>query len=412
MLEIGSTVQADLRSGVPPWCATGARMVRNSVEADCRWPIVVVGAGITGGLIAEHLTAAGHTPMIIDREKPTFGSTAASTAMLQWEIDSPLAELTGLYGFERAADVYRRSLRAVEGLKDLVRAHGWPCLLRDRSSLYLAGGDTGSAELRIEHDLRTRAGLPGSFLDHATLLRAFGIDREAALVSPGSADADPMLLSAAALGLAAARGARYVADDVTSFSPNGASTFLQLASGPVIEAGHVILATGYVMPAFVKTGLHRIASSWAIATKPQPPTALWRDDVLIWEASDSYLYARTTDDGRIVVGGEDEDIDDPDERTARMPAKIETIRRRFAALWPGADLEPAYAWSGAFGETGDGLPLIGRVPGHPRIYAAYGYGGNGITFSFMASRMIGALIDGREEDWFDSFAIDRPDPGG
>ena len=58
----------------------------------------------------------------------------------------------------------------------------------------------------------------------------------------------------------------------------------------------------------------------------------------------------------------------------------------------------------------DGLPLIGEVPGYPRIHAAYGYGGNGITFSFLASRLIGAMIAGRREPWHDDLAIDRPRP--
>ena len=39
--------------------------------------------------------------------------------------------------------------------------------------------------------------------------------------------------------------------------------------------------------------------------------------------------------------------------------------------------------------------------------AAYGYGGNGITFSYLASRMIGRLIDGQRLALFDHFALDR-----
>jgi glycine/D-amino acid oxidase-like deaminating enzyme len=56
------------------------------------------------------------------------------------------------------------------------------------------------------------------------------------------------------------------------------------------------------------------------------------------------------------------------------------------------------------------IPLIGAVPGLPRILAAYGYGGNGITFSYMASRMLAKLCTGYKEGWSDAFAIDRPAP--
>jgi len=63
------------------------------------------------------------------------------------------------------------------------------------------------------------------------------------------------------------------------------------------------------------------------------------------------------------------------------------------------DLDPAarFAWSGSFGATGTGLPIIGGVPGHPRIYSVMGYGGNGITFSQIASEIISASIAGLED---------------
>ena len=103
---------------------------------------LIVGAGITGSLVAERLTRQGIDVVIIDREYPGRGSTAASTSMLLWEIDRPLAQLTEIYGFERAARAYRASLEAVDGLKMLVRGLGIPCEMRDRNSLYLAAGDS------------------------------------------------------------------------------------------------------------------------------------------------------------------------------------------------------------------------------------------------------------------------------
>ncbi len=51
--------------------------------------------------------------------------------------------------------------------------------------------------------------------------------------------------------------------------------------------------------------------------------------------------------------------------------------------------------------------LIGRVPDHSRILATYGYGGNGITYSHLASRVLAATIAGENREWFDDFAIDR-----
>jgi glycine/D-amino acid oxidase-like deaminating enzyme len=158
--------------------------------------------------------------------------------------------------------------------------------------------------------------------------------------------------------------------------------------------------------------LQKAASSWAVATVPQPDN-LWRNEVLIWEDSTNYLYARTTRDGRIIIGGEDDDQTvEAAERDRLMPHKAANLTQRLAALWPRARLDLDFRWSGTFDTTADGLPLIGPVPGARGLYAAYGYGGNGITFSYLAAQLIGAAIAGSRPALMDDFAIDRDGGAG
>lgn len=411
MLDPQTTRHDDLRTGKGPWLDGLARPPSRELEADTRCDVAIVGAGITGAMVAEHLTAMGRDVVLIDREGEGFGSTAASTAMLQWEIDLKLSELAALYGFSAAAEVYRLSFEAVQGLRSLIGELAIPCGFSPRQTVYLAAGESGPRELLEEATLRERAGLPGSFVEHAALRDAFGFDRAAAIVSPGSAEADPLSLCHGLLAISARRGARLIRDEAVAFEGAGNAAAVTLAGGRIVEASRIVLATGYVMPDCVQDDLHRVASSWAIATVPQQPQALWPGPALVWEASEDYCYCRTTTDGRIVFGGEDEEFDDPEKREAVGPEKTKALQARLHALIPQADLDLSHAWSGAFGQTEDGLPLIGRVPGQPRLLAAYGYGGNGITFSFMASRLIGALASGREKRWFRHFAIDRPRPG-
>ena len=381
------------------------------LAANMRCDVLVVGAGITGSFMAEHLSALGHQVCILDREQPGLGSTAASTAMLLWEIDASLGKLTQLYSFERAAELYRHSLRAVGGLKKLVESAGLACGFRPRSSLYLAEAGADPRELLAEHLLRERAGLPGNYLDHRRLLSEFALTREAALLSPGSAEVDPVLLSQALLARAGGQGASLLNGEAVSYETAAGGIVVGLDNGCAIEAGKVVLATGYVMPEWLSAPLHAISSTWAIATPPQPPGTLWRDRALIWEAGEDYSYARTTTDNRIVIGGEDDPaLTDQSARDDAMAAKTKALLAKLAGLWPTAECRADFQWSGAFGETADGLPLIGPVPGRSHMFAAYGYGGNGITFSYMASRMIGCMIAGAHEDWFQYLAIERPVP--
>ena len=111
--------------------------------------------------------------------------------------------------------------------------------------MYLAAGDQGARELLAEHDIRKRAGLPGAYLDFRTLRSEYGFDREAAIVSPGSAEVDPLLLSHALLSAAAARGAMLFDAEATAYDSSSGRVMVATDHGFTIDAGHVVLATGY-----------------------------------------------------------------------------------------------------------------------------------------------------------------------
>nr|WP_246741373.1 FAD-dependent oxidoreductase [Bradyrhizobium sp. 1(2017)] len=356
-------------------------------------------------MVAERLTRQGHQVVIIDRELPSLGSTAASTAMLLWEIDRPLFELAQLYGFEKAARCYRASHHAAQGLLSLVAQHGIACEMRPRLSLYLAIDDSRKL-VQDEYALRSRAGLPSLYLEHAALLKRFGIARASALLSRDAADADPVLLTHGLLDISVQRRARLLKANAVAFDSAAQSVTVGLESGLSIEARHVVLATGYVAPDIVKLKT-RPASSWAIATRRQPGN-LWPEQALIWEASRNYHYARTTADGRIILGGEDDHaLIEPEVRNNVTPAKVVALKNYLKALWPHASDRVDFAWSGAFDTTHDGLPLIGAVPSCKNIFAAFGYGGNGITFSFLAAGLLAALLAGGSSPLLDDLAIDR-----
>jgi glycine/D-amino acid oxidase-like deaminating enzyme len=395
-----------LRGGRSPWFAAAKRPPRLELVENTGCDALIVGAGITGSLVAERLTRQGLDVIIIDREIPGRGSTVASTSMLMWEIDRPIAQLTEVYGFERASRAYHASLAAVTGLKALVTTLGIPCEMRDRHSLYLATG-ASSKDLLGEHRLRESAGLPGDFLDHTRLLDIFGIARAGAIVSPGAAESDPLQLSRGMLYVATARGARLFDGEAVDFDAAGHFVSIGLSNGREIAARSVVLATGYVMPAIIHSNTQKVSSSWAVATAPQPQN-VWKNGALVWEDSEHYLYARTTIAGRIIIGGEDsDDFIEPEARDRLIPEKSRVLAQKLAALWPRANTGIEFRWAGTFDTTSDGLPLIGPVPGQKGVYVAYGYGGNGITFSFLAAQLIGDHIAGLTSPLLREFAIDR-----
>jgi glycine/D-amino acid oxidase-like deaminating enzyme len=166
------------------------------------------------------------------------------------------------------------------------------------------------------------------------------------------------------------------------------------AGGHFVEAKHAIFCTGYeLLEGLPRAGV-KITSSWAAATGPQADYPRWLDDIVMWEAASPYLYMRTTPDGRLLVGGEDADLDSPAHRANRLERKAERLAvktRRLLHVTP----EWKHVWAGAFGESRDGLPFIDAVPGHPHCYAVMGFGGNGTVFAMLAAQILPGLLKGR-----------------
>jgi glycine/D-amino acid oxidase-like deaminating enzyme len=296
----------------------------------------------------------------------------------------------------RAQRVWLQSREAVNELRTRTRRLGIEAELCSRPSLYLAGNALDAKGLMHEATCRQKAGLPSEYLDRRTLRLHFGMNREAALLTHGNAEANPVALTAGYLRQAIRDGARFHAPhDVTAIDGDRRGTTVLTGDGLELRAGHVVLCTGYELAKIVPPDGSRTRSTWAIATAPQPH-GIWPEKALIWEASEPYLYLRSTADGRVICGGEDEDIASASRRDALLPAKTKRLEKKLHHLLPHLDCSASFAWTGTFGSNRNGLPTFGTVPGFPRCHAVMGYGGNGITFSMLAAQVITARILGRK----------------
>jgi glycine/D-amino acid oxidase-like deaminating enzyme len=398
---------SDPIAGRTVWYKSAAGLPCTELKNDIRTDVLIVGAGITGSLVAESLS--GREVVVIDRHTETAGSTTASTSLLLFEIDNPLTLLSKKIGPEKAARVWRRSSASMQRLTRKIKSLKIDCDYKERESLYLPGKVLAPAALDRECEARIALGLPSRLVERSQLLSDFGIDRPCAILSGNSAEADPIKMSLGILHKAVEHGAQVFAPvDAKTIETNEKRAVVTGKGGHRITANFVVLCCGYDLPKFLSAKRHQIISTWAAATKPQPEN-LWPSRALIWNAATPYLYIRTTTDGRVIVGGEDEHHNDNARRAKRTPAKIEIFRSKLARLMPRLEFDVEYAWSGAFGASETGLPVIGNVPGMPRVCAVLGFGGNGTTYAQIASEMIANALSEKPEPDIDLFAFGEND---
>jgi glycine/D-amino acid oxidase-like deaminating enzyme len=95
-------------------------------------------------------------------------------------------------------------------------------------------------------------------------------------------------------------------------------------------------------------------------------------------------------------------------RATRKRIHIRDVRDYFAARYPALEtIAFEHEWEGMFATTPDGLPYIGPRRHCPRHLFALGYGGNGMTLGFLASRLLVEWYQGRRSTDHDQFAFGR-----
>lgn len=400
----------DLYAGLPFWIIKNALYnFHHPLEQDYDIDVAIIGSGITGALVAHELCEHGIPCAVFDKRMVANGSTVASTAQLQYEIDVPLHELIQDIGEVRAVKAYQASLQSIADIARVFQKTGISGNFKQVSTCYLASDQAGLRSIQLEYAARVKHGLPVTYLDQDTLKREYRIKGYGALYNDASAQIDTYKT---AVGLLKYHQRKQ---QLNIFSPVQIDDYhakrkgyeLLTKDGHKIRCQYVVIAAGFEAGQFLPKQVMKLNSTYALVTKPIARDQFWKERSLIWETADPYFYMRTTTDNRIMMGGEDVEFRDPEKRDRLLKSKVKRLVHKFNQLYPDIAIEVDMAWCGTFSSTADGLPFIGAWPGKKRMLYALGYGGNGITFSMIAAQVIRNIILGKQDDRVDLFGFGR-----
>ncbi|MET3732052.1 NAD(P)/FAD-dependent oxidoreductase [Moheibacter stercoris] len=400
----------DLHSGLAYWIIKNELFnYFHPLENDYKIDVAIIGSGITGSLIAHELCKAGIPCAVFDKRTIGTGSTAASTAQLQYEIDIPLCEMSKIVGEDFASRAYHASLESIADVGKVLKEAKVNADYKSLSSVWLASYKKDVKLLEDEFEIRQKHGLPVEYLNEKDVLKKHNIKAPAALKNKEAAQMD---CYAAATGLLKYHLKKkelelYSHTEIVDWKEVKNGYELETRRGHIIKCKYVIIATGFEAGQFLPKKVMNLLSTYALVSQPVHEDELWPERSLIWETKEPYFYMRTTIDNRIMIGGEDEEFQNPDKRDKLLRNKIKKLERQFKKVYPDIPFIVDMAWCGTFSSTADGLPYIGTWPGKDRMYFALGYGGNGITFSMIAAQIIANELSGKKDERAEVFAFDR-----
>jgi glycine/D-amino acid oxidase-like deaminating enzyme len=398
----------DLKSGMPfSLIRHGLFYEYPALNDSLKTDVAIIGGGISGALMAYYLVRGGFECIVVDARTIGLGSTCASTSLLQYEIDVSLSELITKIGEKPAVRSYHLCREAIERLESICSEVGFNDF-GARDSVYFAAKKKDVPFLQKEFAERKKHGFKVDFVEENALTKQFGIRSPAAIVSHHGANVDAYCLTHRLHQYGLRKGLQvFDRTKVDKTIRNKQGMVLKTDKGMSISARNVICATGYEVTEMIRKKIVKLQSTYATISESGVPISTGLQDSIFWNTDNPYFYMRVTGDNRIIVGGRDEKFYSPTRRDKLIAKKSKSLKKDFMKYFPSVPFKNEFSWTGTFGSTTDGLPFIGRYPNLPHTYFALGFGGNGITFSVVAARIVADLLKGRKNSDADLFRFDR-----
>ncbi len=369
-----------------------------SLQKDIDTEIVVIGGGITGALTSHALVEEGYKVVLIDKRDIGMGSTAATTSMLQYEIDVPLYKLAEMIGEEAAAACYRAGIDAIHNLKKLVKDLKIDCGYQEKQSLYIAHNKKSVKWLTKEFHLREKHKLGVKWLTAKTISEEYGIKAYGGIFSQTAGSVDAYKLAHELIQYNVQRGMQvYDQTEIAKYNFDADEHVLLTTEGDnTIRCSKLIFCSGFEATQLLKEKLASLFYTYASVSEEHIVINEKLKDTLVWDTDDPYYYMRTTDDGRLLIGGEDSSANIPFFQQRIKDRKAKKLKQKIEKILPGVNFIDDFNWGGTFGSTHDGLPYIGESPEYKNALFVLCFGGNGITFSSQAMHIVPDLLKRKE----------------
>ena len=398
-----------------------------------RHDVVVVGGGLVGLSCAWFLARDGVEVAVLERGRVGGGASRGNAGLVCPSLADPLPapglirhSLAGLLRPDSALHVDPRALprmagflarfarrttprayaagvtalgqlgRMAFGLYDELAAESAVGELHDDGYLFACatrGSATAARDGLARMADRGYAAPPGPLLE-ADELRQLEPSLSAAVragfVQPGERWLDPSRFVDALAARLRERGVPITEEaEVTGLRHGGRSVSIETSAGP-LEADQVVIASGVWSDRLCRMLGLRLGLapgkgySFAVEPAVMPSRAIY--------LADAHVVA-TPIAGRLRLAGTLEFDGSVDRFNHRRVRAIAGAASRYLA---GIDWQRRSAeWVGPRPMTPDGLPMIGRLPGRPRVLVAAGHNMLGLTLAPSTGRVIAALVTGR-----------------
>jgi glycine/D-amino acid oxidase-like deaminating enzyme/nitrite reductase/ring-hydroxylating ferredoxin subunit len=362
---------------------------------DEAFDVAIVGAGITGMSLALLLQQQGKKCVVLEAQQRGFGTTGGTTAHLNTLMDHPYSKIIKDFGADAARMVHSVAEEAIGLIEYQIMQYRIDCGFRRTDAFLLAENEAEEKELETIRTSCAEAGLDAFYTKETGA--PFLYSR--ALKVPRQACFHPLQYLAGISDAYTSLGGIIYEQARVWEAEHQEDIYRVQTSRGTLSAQHVVYAT------HIPTGinlLHLRCMPWrsyvlAAALEGDYPEGLYYD------MKDPYYRSQQVNGkSYLVAGGKDHRTGSGDNTAWHFTTLEAELRRHFRVA------RITERWSSQYYESADGIPYIGHLPGAPeRSWVATGFGGNGMTYSQVAARLLADEICGKQHPAHDLFSPGR-----
>lgn len=372
--------------------------------------VLIIGGGIGGAITAYYLAKENIDVVLVEKNIIGYGSTSASTAILEYQVDIELNKLEKMIGKSNAKKIYKLCYNAIDELEKIsLEVEGINDFGR-KDTLYFSNNFMQKASMQKESDARKEIGFHTNFIDKHDIVNL----NSGILTKDSSAIINPYNFTQELIAYLNNFKNVRVFENTPVISVKGRYDDVECITNNKfkIKANRAIFCSGYETLKYVPNLPVELYKTFTIVSKPNRQLKRINPNFTARDSVEPYHYIRFTDDSRLVLGGEDIKITskilDKSNLETIASSKYKKLQGTMQKLFNNIeDLEVEYEFNGTFGNTKDTLPIIDEIENMPNCFCNLGFGANGILYNVIGGNMLKNAVKGYFSKDMNMLKIDR-----
>jgi glycine/D-amino acid oxidase-like deaminating enzyme len=385
----------------PPWDREIDKPHFPALDGDIQADVLIIGGGMAGLLNAYRLSEQGLKVVLAEKGELFSGVTGLTTAFLTQSIDTDTPDLIHMLGEEGAQRVLESHAKAVDLIEEIADKESIECeFVRCSGYMYAESGEDNHI-LEDEYHALLRLGVDVHLFMAGDADLGFAHAGYVEICS--QAKFHPLKFASGLAQVLSDRGVQIFENtEIEEVKAEGETRVARTPHGS-ISASWIVSATyepfHEPIQLFFKKGMY---VSYVMELEVSPGLI---GEGIYEDTDNPYHYFRIDPKGkydRMIIGGEDNKEIFPVDEEKHFSTLEDYVKKMFPAL----KYKIVYRWSGPILEPSDGLAFIGSSR-DDRVMYAFGFSGNGMTYSAISAMIISDLIAGKDNPYFKLYDASR-----